>query len=182
MGLCALCLLPLAVLRRHTPEQALLLTMAAAAVVLARLLSLAAPLLERVEALFAQAGVEADHVAILLRTVAAALVSRLCGDLCRDSGSQTLGTVVELTRSERLYEKPLHPYTQALLSAIPIPDPEVERKRQRIELEGDIPSPIDPPPGCRFAGRCRMACDRCRQESPALRELEPGHFVACHLV
>lgn len=96
MGLCALCLLPLAVLRRHTPEQALLLTMAAAAVVLARLLSLAAPLLERVEALFAQAGVEADHVAILLRTVAAALVSRLCGDLCRDSGSQTLGTVVEL--------------------------------------------------------------------------------------
>ena len=96
MGLCALCLLPLAVLRRHTPEQALLLTLAAAAVVLARLLSLAAPLLERVEALFAQAGVEADHVAILLRTVAAALVSRLCGDLCRDSGSQTLGTVVEL--------------------------------------------------------------------------------------
>lgn len=96
MGLCALCLLPLAVLRRHTPEQALLLTMAAAAAVLARLLSLAAPLLERVEALFAQAGVEADHVAILLRTVAAALVSRLCGDLCRDSGSQTLGTVVEL--------------------------------------------------------------------------------------
>ena len=93
-----------------------------------------------------------------------------------------LGTVVELTRSERLYEKPLHPYTQALLSAIPIPDPEVERKRQRIELEGDIPSPIDPPPGCRFAGHCRMACDRCRQESPVLRELEPGHFVACHLV
>ena len=73
MGLCALCLLPLAVLRRHTPEQALLLTMAAAAVVPARLLSLAAPLLERVEALFAQAGVEADHVAILLRTVAALL-------------------------------------------------------------------------------------------------------------
>lgn len=96
MGLCALCLLPLAVLRRHTPEQALLLTLAAAAVVLARLLALAAPLLEQLEALFAQAGVEADHVAILLRTVAAALVSRLCGDLCRDSGSQTLGTVVEL--------------------------------------------------------------------------------------
>ena len=65
---------------------------------------------------------------------------------------------------------------------IPIPDPEVERKRRRIELEGDIPSPIDPPPGCRFAGRCSRACDRCRQESPALREVEPGHFVACHLV
>lgn len=93
-----------------------------------------------------------------------------------------LGTIVELTESARLYEKPLHPYTQALLSAIPIPDPEVERKRRRIELEGDIPSPIDPPPGCRFAGRCSRACDRCRQESPALREVEPGHFVACHLV
>lgn len=93
-----------------------------------------------------------------------------------------LGTVVELTQSVRLYENPLHPYTQALLSAIPIPDPEVERQRRRIELEGDIPSPIDPPPGCRFAGRCRLACDRCRQENPALREIEPGHFVACHLV
>ena len=91
-----------------------------------------------------------------------------------------LGTIVELTESARLYEKPLHPYTQALLSAIPIPDPEVERKRRRIELEGDIPSPIDPPPGCRFAGRCSRACDRCRQESPALREVEPGHFCACH--
>ena len=93
-----------------------------------------------------------------------------------------LGTIVELTASARLYEKPLHPYTQALLSAIPIPDPEVERQRRRIELDGDIPSPIDPPPGCRFAGRCSRACERCRQESPALREVEPGHFVACHLV
>lgn len=93
-----------------------------------------------------------------------------------------LGTMVELTESARLYAKPLHPYTQALLSAIPIPDPEIERNRKRIELEGDIPSPVNPPPGCRFAGRCSQTCDRCRQEAPALREVEPGHFVACHLV
>lgn len=93
-----------------------------------------------------------------------------------------LGTLVELARSEQLYERPLHPYTQALLSAIPIPDPKVERERHRIQLEGDIPSPIDPPPGCRFAGRCRLACDRCRRETPELREIEPGHFAACHLV
>ena len=93
-----------------------------------------------------------------------------------------LGTLVELTESERLYDKPLHPYTQALLSAIPIPDPEIELTRERIQLEGDIPSPVDPPPGCRFAGRCSRTCARCRQETPALREVEPGHFVACHLV
>ena len=93
-----------------------------------------------------------------------------------------LGTLVELADSERLYENPLHPYTKALLSAIPIPDPDVEHSRQRIHLEGEIPSPIDPPPGCRLAGRCSMACDRCRQELPPLREVEPGHFVACHLV
>ena len=93
-----------------------------------------------------------------------------------------LGTLVELTASETLYDKPMHPYTQALLSAIPIPDPDIEESRERIKLEGDIPSPVDPPAGCRFAGRCRMACDRCRQEAPALREIEDGHFVACHLV
>lgn len=93
-----------------------------------------------------------------------------------------LGTLVELTASETLYDKPMHPYTQALLSAIPIPDPDIEESRERIKLEGDIPSPIDPSAGCRFAGRCRMACDRCRQEAPALREIEDGHFVACHLV
>lgn len=96
MGLCALCLLPVMVLRGKNPEQALLLVLAIAAVVLGRVLALTAPLLERLDALFRQAGVESGHVAILLRTVAAALVTRLCGDLCRDGGSQTLGTVVEL--------------------------------------------------------------------------------------
>ncbi len=93
-----------------------------------------------------------------------------------------LGTMVELAESARLYENPLHPYTQALLSAIPIPDPDIEENRDRIKLEGDIPSPINPPPGCRFAGRCRFATDKCRAESPMLREVEPGHFAACHLV
>lgn len=96
MGLCALCLLPVMVLRGKNPEQALLLVLVIAAVVLGRVLALTAPLLERLDALFQQAGVESGHVAILLRTVAAALVTRLCGDLCRDGGSQTLGTVVEL--------------------------------------------------------------------------------------
>ena len=96
MGLCALCLLPVMVLRGKNPEQALLLVLAIAAVVLGRVLALTAPLLERLDTLFRQAGVESGHVAILLRTVAAALVTRLCGDLCRDGGSQTLGTVVEL--------------------------------------------------------------------------------------
>lgn len=96
MGLCALCLLPILVLRKNAPEQALLLVLAIGAVVLARVLALAAPLLEQLRTLFDQAGVDSSHVSILLRTVAAALVSRLCGDLCRDSGSQTLGTVVEL--------------------------------------------------------------------------------------
>ena len=96
MGLCALCLLPILVLRKNAPEQALLLVLAIGAVVLARVLALAAPLLEQLRTLFDQAGVDSSHVSILLRTVAAALVSRLCGDVCRDSGSQTLGTVVEL--------------------------------------------------------------------------------------
>lgn len=93
-----------------------------------------------------------------------------------------LGTMVELASSTELYDKPLHPYTQALLSAIPIPDPDVERSRQRILLEGDVPSPIDPPPGCRFKGRCRYAKDICHQELPKLKEVAPDHFVACHIV
>ncbi|MCT4662375.1 MAG: ATP-binding cassette domain-containing protein [Tissierellales bacterium] len=93
-----------------------------------------------------------------------------------------LGKVVELTTSAELYEKPMHPYTQALLSAIPIPDPEIERTRQRIILEGDVPSPINPKPGCRFASRCQYAKDICREKDPEYREVEPGHFVSCHLV
>lgn len=92
-----------------------------------------------------------------------------------------LGEVVEESGADELYAQPLHPYTKALISAIPIPDPKVERARQRIVIEGQVPSPVDPPAGCRFAGRCPRACDRCRESKPKLRELAPGHCVACHL-
>ena len=90
----------------------------------------------------------------------------------------SLGKIVELTDYRTTFKKPLHPYTQALLSAIPIP--KVGQKRDRIILEGDVPSPVNPPKGCRFAGRCRFAQDVCRQQSPELNEYEPNHFVACH--
>ncbi|GKX67082.1 ABC transporter ATP-binding protein [Inconstantimicrobium mannanitabidum] len=92
-----------------------------------------------------------------------------------------LGSMVELSTSEKLYAKPMHPYTQALLSAIPIPDPEIEKNRQRIMLEGDVPSPINPPEGCRFKARCKHATDICGKVTPKLVEVEPEHFVACHL-
>ena len=93
-----------------------------------------------------------------------------------------LGTVAEITDSNSLYRNPLHPYTQALLSAIPIPDPEVEEKKERLKLDGELPSPIDPPAGCRFKGRCKHATDICGRERPELREVETGHYVACHMV
>ena len=92
-----------------------------------------------------------------------------------------LGKLVELAPSQDLYGNPLHPYTQALLSAIPIPDPVAEALRQPMVLSGDVPSPADTLPGCRFSGRCPFAVDRCRSEEPGWRELRPGHWVACHL-
>lgn len=97
-------------------------------------------------------------------------------------GVMYLGTMVELASSTELYKRPTHPYTQALLSAIPIADPEVEKTRKRILLEGDVPSPINPPPGCRFKARCRYATDRCMQEMPEFREIDKDHYVACHIV
>lgn len=92
-----------------------------------------------------------------------------------------LGTMVELASSTELYKNPLHPYTKALLSAIPIPDPDIERNRKRIMLEGDVPSPINPSPGCRFRARCKYAKPECSEAMPEFKEIEKDHFIACHL-
>ncbi|MCA1060755.1 dipeptide ABC transporter ATP-binding protein [Rossellomorea aquimaris] len=94
-------------------------------------------------------------------------------------GVMYLGKMVELSDSENLYEKPLHPYTQALLSAVPVPDPDFER--DTILLQGDIPSPSNPPSGCTFHTRCPHATDMCKQKVPEFKEHQPGHYVACHL-
>ena len=90
-----------------------------------------------------------------------------------------LGQIVEMTDKATLFREPLHPYTEALLAAVPIPNPRI--KRERRVLQGDVPSPIHPPPGCRFHTRCRYAQERCRVDMPVLREVKPGHQVACHL-
>ncbi len=93
-----------------------------------------------------------------------------------------LGRVVEVADTETLFEDPQHPYTKALLSAVPIPDPVVEEKRRRIILEGDVPSPVHPPKGCNFSTRCPVAIDRCFEEDPEFREVASRHWCACHLV
>jgi oligopeptide transport system ATP-binding protein len=92
-----------------------------------------------------------------------------------------LGKIVEMTDRDTLYENPLHPYTQALLSAVPIPDPEIEAKRQRIILEGDVPSPANPPKGCNFCTRCPRVMDICKEEEPPFKDLGNEHYVACFL-
>lgn len=97
-------------------------------------------------------------------------------------GVMYLGRLVEIADSEELYENPLHPYTQALLSAIPVANPEIASGQQRILLKGELPSPMDVPPGCHFHPRCLAAKTGCRQEVPQLREVSPGHFVSCFLV
>lgn len=96
-------------------------------------------------------------------------------------GVMYVGNIVEIAPSEILYENPVHPYTQGLLSSIPMPDPKRERNKKKIILEGEVPSPINPKPGCKFQGRCSFVKPICKEEMPVLKELEKDHFVACHL-
>ncbi|KQL57194.1 MULTISPECIES: ABC transporter ATP-binding protein [Bacillaceae] len=100
--------------------------------------------------------------------------------LCTRVGVLYLGTMMEMGSRDQLYQNPLHPYTKALLAAVPIPDP--KRKRQRALLKGDVPNPANPPTGCKFHTRCPIATAACAEKVPSFREVEPGHFVACHLV
>ena len=99
-----------------------------------------------------------------------------------DVGVMYLGQLVEQCAADEIYAHPLHPYTVGLLSSIPVPDPRLAREKTGSGLEGDLPSPIDPPAGCRFHTRCPYADARCREETPAWKEASPGHFTACHWV
>ena len=97
-------------------------------------------------------------------------------------GVMYLGSIVETAESDELYENPAHPYTQALLSSVPVPDPKLNRQTERRYLEGDIPTPLNPPSGCKFRTRCRFAGPKCAEETPEMKEIKVGHFAACHLL
>jgi oligopeptide transport system ATP-binding protein len=101
--------------------------------------------------------------------------------ICDRVAVMYLGVIVELADRDDLYETPLHPYAQALLSAVPIPDPQKDRQRKRTILAGDVPSPVNPPSGCRFHPRCPIAAEQCQVEQPEWRMIRPGHWIACHL-
>ncbi|MCH6578506.1 MAG: ABC transporter ATP-binding protein [Proteobacteria bacterium] len=99
--------------------------------------------------------------------------------LCHRVAVMYLGKIVELAECDELYDNPIHPYTQALLAAVPVPDPEIESKREHTVMKGEVPSPINPPSGCVFHPRCPLAVEGCRSVVPELREIKPGHWVAC---
>jgi len=99
--------------------------------------------------------------------------------LCHRVAVMYLGRIVELAECDELYGNPRHPYTQALLAAVPVPDPEIERRRAHTIVKGEVPSPINPPSGCVFHPRCPLAVGECSRAVPELREVMPGHFVAC---
>ena len=99
-----------------------------------------------------------------------------------DVGVMYLGQLVEKCEADEIYTHPLHPYTTGLLSSIPVPNPRLAKAKEKSGLEGDLPSPIDPPAGCRFHTRCPYATERCKEETPQLKEASPGHFVACHCI
>ncbi len=121
---------------------------------------------------------EANHLTYLFIAHDISVVRHISNRI----GVMYLGSMVELAESYELCNHPIHPYTQTLLSAVPLPDPEKNKTRQRILLEGDIPSPINPPSGCRFHTRCPYATERCREAAPELKEYGPGHFAACHML
>ena len=98
-----------------------------------------------------------------------------------DVGVMYLGQLVETCEAKEIYDHPLHPYTQGLLSCIPVADPKLARAQESAGIEGDLPSPVNPKPGCRFCTRCPYAKPICAEQTPAMKEAAPGHFVACHL-